>query len=96
MPITVKIPGPLQKLTGGKDAATVEASTVAGVIDGLDQQFPGIKARLLDDQGSIRRFVLVYVNGEDIRFGKEQQTPVKEGDEVSILPAIAGGLRRKA
>lgn len=91
MPITVKIPGPLQKLTSGKDAVVVEASTVSGVIDGLDRQFPGVKARLLDEQGNIRRFVLVYVNGEDIRFGKEQQTPVKEGDEVSILPAIAGG-----
>ena len=93
MPITVRIPTPLQKLTGNQAEIPAEGSTVQGVIDDLERQFPGIKGRLCDEQGKLRRFVNVYVNEEDIRFLKQEGTPLKAGDEVSIIPAIAGGSR---
>lgn len=89
--VKVKIPAPLQRLTGGRAEVTADGKTVLELIQHLDASFPGIRERLTDN-GQIRRFVLVYVNGEDIRFGKEGETPVKDGDEVSIVPAIAGGL----
>lgn len=91
MSIKVLIPTPLQKFT--KDQATVEcdASSISDLLDSLDQNCPGIKARLCDDQGQLRRFVNLYVNSEDIRFLEGANTPLKEGDEVSIVPAIAGG-----
>ncbi len=91
MPITVRIPTPLQKLTGNQAEIAAAGSTVQGLIDDLERQFPGIKGRLCDEQGKLRRFVNVYVNEEDIRFLKQEGTPLKEGDEVSIIPAIAGG-----
>jgi molybdopterin synthase sulfur carrier subunit len=91
MAIKVRIPTPLRKLTHDQDVVQVEAATVKVAIDQLQTQFPGIKERLLDDTGKVRRFVNVYVNEEDIRFMQNQQTPLKDGDEISIIPAIAGG-----
>ena len=92
MSITVKIPTPLQKLT--KDQAEVviySAGTAGELIVELEKSYPGIRERLCDDQGKLRRFVNIYVNEEDIRFLKGESTPLKDGDEVSIIPAIAGG-----
>jgi molybdopterin synthase sulfur carrier subunit len=69
----------------------VNAATIGGAIAELQNRFPGIKERLVDEAGGIRRFVNVYVNEEDIRFLKNRETPLKDGDEISIIPAIAGG-----
>jgi molybdopterin synthase sulfur carrier subunit len=91
MPIKVRIPTPLRKLTNNEEMIEVSAATIAGAIAELQTRFPGIKERLLDETGAVRRFVNVYVNEEDIRFLQNQQTPLKDGDEVSIIPAIAGG-----
>ena len=91
MPIQVRIPTPLRKLTNNEELVTVAAGTVGAAIAELQSRFPGIKERLLDEQGAVRRFVNVYVNEEDIRFLQNQQTPLKDGDEISIIPAIAGG-----
>ena len=91
MPIKVRIPTPLRKLTNNEEMVEVNAATIAGAIAELQTRFPGIKERLLDEAGAVRRFVNVYVNEEDIRFLQNQQTPLKDGDEVSIIPAIAGG-----
>lgn len=91
MPVQVRIPTPLRKLTNNEELVTVTAPTVGGAIAELQSRYPGIKERLLDEQGAVRRFVNVYVNEEDIRFLQNQQTPLKDGDEISIIPAIAGG-----
>ena len=91
MPVKVRIPTPLRKLTNNEELVEVEATSVAAAIEGLQAQYPGIRDRLLDESGAVRRFVNVYVNEEDIRFLKNQETPLKDGDEVSIIPAIAGG-----
>lgn len=91
MPIKVRIPTPLRKLTNNEEMVEVSAATIAGAIAELQTRFPGIKERLLDETGAVRRFVNVYVNEEDIRFLQNQQTPLQDGDEVSIIPAIAGG-----
>lgn len=91
MPINVRIPTPLRKLTNNEELVAVNAATIGGAITELQGRFPGIKERLLDETGAIRRFVNVYVNEEDIRFLQNQETPLKEGDEISIIPAIAGG-----
>ena len=91
MPVTVRIPTPLQKLTQNKSEVLVTATTIGGCIQALEQNYPGIKQRICDDQGNIRRFVNIFVNEEDFRFLKKEQTPLKDGDEVSIIPAIAGG-----
>lgn len=91
MPITVRIPTPLRKLTNNEDTVEIAASTVGEAIAEMQSRYPGIKERLLDESGSVRRFVNVYVNEEDIRFLKNQETPLKDGDEMSIIPAIAGG-----
>jgi molybdopterin synthase sulfur carrier subunit len=91
MPKKVRIPTPLRKLTNNEELVEVNAATVGEAIAELQKRFPGIKERLLDDTGVIRRFVNVYVNEEDIRFLQNQETALKEGDEVSIIPAIAGG-----
>lgn len=87
----VRIPTPLRKLTNNEELVEVSANTVAGAIAELQSKFPGIQERLLDENGGVRRFVNVYVNEEDIRFLQNQQTPVKPTDEISIIPAIAGG-----
>lgn len=91
--IKVRIPTPLRKLTGGQGEVTVDGETIAGLINTLDKDYPGLKERLCDEQGELRRFVNIYVNEEDIRFRSGMKTPVKKGDEVSIVPAIAGGAR---
>ena len=88
---TVRIPTPLRKLTNELEVVTASGSTIGAVIDSLEQAFPGLKERICDDQGVVRRFVNVFVNDEDIRFLEENATPVKENDEISIVPAIAGG-----
>jgi len=91
MSVTVRIPTPLRKLTGGADEVSVEAGNIGELIDSLEAAHPGLKDRLCDDAGEIRRFVNVYVNDEDVRFLEGRGTPLKSGDEVSIVPAIAGG-----
>ena len=92
MSIKVRIPTPLRKLT--KEQEVVEITSCANVqqiVDSLEKSFPGIKERLCDEKGEVRRFINVYLNDEDIRFLKNQDTAVKAGDEISIVPAIAGG-----
>ena len=91
MSIDVRIPAPLRRITDGVDKVSVEGDTVASVIDALDSRYPGIKERLCDDTGGLRNFVNVYVNGEDVRFEDGLATATKSGDEVSIVPAVAGG-----
>ena len=91
MAAKVRIPTPLRKLTNDQDTVEVPAGTIGQAIDGLHAQFPGIRDRLLDEKGDVRRFVNVYVNEEDIRFLQNKETVVKDGDEISIIPAIAGG-----
>lgn len=91
MSVVVRIPTPLRKLTEGQDVVAGQGDTLMECIDGLDAQFPGLKERLCDEMGEIRRFVNIYVNGEDVRFHSGVQTPLKGGDEVSIVPAVAGG-----
>jgi len=90
MAITVRIPTPLRTLTGGADEVAIAGATVREVIDNLEKKHPGLKERLCDDKG-VRRFVNIYANEEDIRFLDNLDTAVKEGDSVSIVPAIAGG-----
>jgi sulfur-carrier protein len=89
--IKVRIPTPLRPLTKGQGEVEVTAGTIVDMIETLDTAHPGIKARLCDDSGELRRFVNIYVNEEDIRFLKGKDTLLKAGDEVSIVPAIAGG-----
>jgi len=90
MSVNVKIPTQLRAATGGEAVASVEGTTVAEVLDALYERFAELKARIADDQG-LRRFVNVYVGGEDIRFLEGLETPVSDGAEVTILPAVAGG-----
>lgn len=90
MAVKVLIPTPLQKLTNGKDVIEAEPGKVIDIINSLDKTFPGIAERVCQD-GKIRRFINIYVNEEDIRFLQGEETIVKDGDEVSIVPAIAGG-----
>jgi sulfur-carrier protein len=91
MAVIVRIPTPLQKLTNNMAEVAVEASSIREMVDHLEQKYPGIKDRLCDDSGRLRRFVNVYVNEEDIRFLEGKKTALKETDVVSIVPAIAGG-----
>ncbi len=91
MSVTVRIPTPLRKLTGGADEVSIDGANVGEIIENLEAAHPGLKERLCDEAGEIRRFVNVYVNDEDVRFLKGRDTALKDGDEVSIVPAIAGG-----
>ena len=91
MAVTLRIPTPLRSLSGGEAELSVEGSTVSEVLDALERDHPGFHDRLHDERGEIRRFVNIYVAGEDIRFLKGVDTPVKDGEEVSIVPAVAGG-----
>jgi molybdopterin synthase sulfur carrier subunit len=88
---TVSIPTPLRKLTNELDTVEGAGANIAEVIDNLDKSFPGLKERICDEKGDVRRFVNVFVNGEDIRFLEDKATAVNEKDEISIVPAIAGG-----
>ncbi len=90
MAVTVRIPTPLRTLTGGQDEVAADGGTVGEVIENLESNHPGIKERLCDEKG-VRRFVNIYANDEDIRFLDNLETPLKEGDTISIVPAIAGG-----
>ena len=87
----IRIPTPLRKLTNNEEIVEVDAATIGDAITELQRRFPGIQERLVDETGAVRRFVNVYVNEEDIRFLENQQTKLKDGDEISIIPAIAGG-----
>lgn len=91
MAVTVLIPTPLRKFTSDQETVQVDASTIGALIAALDAHFPGIAARLTDEQGALRKFINVYVNEEDIRFLQGKETALKDGDTVSIVPAIAGG-----
>lgn len=90
MPVTVRIPVPLQRLTQGKQEVEAVPGTIASIIDDLEKNYPGVKERLTKN-GKVAKFVLFFVNEEDIRFINNDETEVKDGDEVSIVPAIAGG-----
>ena len=87
----VRIPTPLRKLTGDKEVVVTEGATIADILTNLETTFPGLGDRICDEQGNVRRFVNIFVNDEDIRFLEEKATAVKETDEISIVPAIAGG-----
>ena len=91
MPVTVRIPTPLQRLTNGQGEVACEGKSVTELLANLERSYPGIKERICDQDGKLRRFVNMFVNEEDIRFLQGDQTAVKDGDEVSIIPAIAGG-----
>jgi molybdopterin synthase sulfur carrier subunit len=91
MSVKVRIPTPLRRFTGGAEEVAAGGATIGLVVNDLERQYPGIKERLCDEEGRVRRFVNVYVNGDDIRFLNNLETAVKDGDEVSIVPAIAGG-----
>lgn len=93
MAVTVRIPTPLRTLTGGKDEVSADGGTVAEIIENLEANHPGMKERLCDEKG-VRRFVNIYHNDEDIRFLENLETELKEGDTLSIVPAIAGGAQR--
>jgi len=90
MAVTIRIPTPLRTLTGGEDQINADGGTVGQVIENLEKRHPGIRDRLLDEKG-VRRFVNIYVGDEDIRFLDGLETKLKEGEEISIVPAIAGG-----
>ena len=91
MSITVRVPAPLQKFTKNQAEIQANAASIKELIEDLEKNSPGIKERICDGEGKIRRFINVYVNEEDVRFLQQDETPLKDGDEVSIIPAIAGG-----
>ncbi len=91
MSVRVRVPTPLRRFTGGAGEISGTGATVAALVDDLEQSHPGIKERICDEQGKVRRFVNIFVNGDDIRFLDNLDTRVKDDDEVSIVPAIAGG-----
>jgi sulfur-carrier protein len=88
---SVLIPTPLRKLTNELEEVSAAGTTIGELLDNLDHAFPGLKDRVCDEAGNVRRFVNIFINGEDIRFLEEKATPVKDTDEISIVPAIAGG-----
>jgi sulfur-carrier protein len=91
MPVNVLIPTPLRKLTNEQETVTTGPGTIATLITSLNEQYPGLGARITDEAGNLRKFVNIYVNEEDIRFQAGKDTQVQDGDTVSIVPAIAGG-----
>ena len=91
MGVMVRIPTPLRRMTGGADKVELEVDDLSQMIDRLESDYPGFKERLLDEDGELRYFVNIYVNGEDIRFEQGLRTSIKSGDEISIVPAVAGG-----
>jgi sulfur-carrier protein len=91
MAIEVRIPTILRQYTGGEKQVTADGASLGSLVDDLDAKFPGLKARLVTDQGALHRFVNVYVNDEDVRFTGALDTGLSDGDEVTILPAVAGG-----
>ena len=93
MPVPVRIPTPLRRFTGDGAEVSVEAAELSSILDRLFEQYPGLRSQLLNDDGTLRSFVNIYVNDEDIRFLDGLKTRVADGDSVSIVPAIAGGAR---
>lgn len=91
MATTIRIPTPLRKLTNDLEVVQADGSNIQEVLNHLDATFPGLKERICDQEGNVRRFVNIFINDEDIRFLDEKATEVKDGDEISIVPAIAGG-----
>lgn len=91
MAVKVRIPTPLLSLTGGKKEVEAEGRTLRELIEDLERKYPGLKERLCDEEGNLRRFINFFINDEDIRFLQGEETPLKDGDVVSIVPAIAGG-----
>ncbi len=91
MAVTVRIPTPLRRLTQNQPEVEAEGDTIESLIENLEANYPGIKERICDESGNIRRFVNIYLNDEDIRFLDGNATAVKDGDEISVIPAIAGG-----
>lgn len=94
MAITVRVPTPLRKYTQGKDEVSVEGSNLRELLQNLENSYKGIGQRIMDDKGGVRRFVNIYLNDEDIRFKSNLDTPLKDGDVISIIPAIAGGAAK--
>ena len=92
MTIKVRIPTPLMKLTDNQSEVSAKGETISDIINNLESQFNGIKDRICEENGSPRRFINIYINEEDIRFLEGEMTAVKDGDEISIIPAIAGGI----
>ncbi len=92
MPVKVRIPTPLMKLTNNQSELSAEGETIADMLNNLESQYAGIKERICEENGTPRRFINIYLNEEDIRFLDGEKTVIKDGDEVSIIPAIAGGL----
>lgn len=88
---SVRIPTPLRKLSGDRDEVSIDAGNISEMIEKLEQECPGMKERICDENGEVRRFINLYVNNEDIRFLKGKETELKDSDTVSIIPAIAGG-----
>ena len=91
MSVRVRVPTPLRKVTHGADEVNAEGANVKALVEHLEKNYPGIKERICDENGKVLRFVNVYVNGDDIRFLQNLETSLKEGDSISIVPAIAGG-----
>jgi molybdopterin synthase sulfur carrier subunit len=91
MAVKVRVPTPLRRFTAGVDEVPADGESVSAVIEDLERRHPGMRERLLDDKGELRRFVNIYVNGDDIRFLSQLSSKVKDGDDISIVPAIAGG-----
>ena len=91
MAVKVRVPTPLMKLTDNQSEVTAEGATISEILNNLESQFAGIKERICDENGTPRRFINIYLNEEDIRFLDGESTAVKNGDEISIIPAIAGG-----
>lgn len=93
MSVSVRIPTPLRSLTSGQDVVSGIGETIQHLVLNLEEQFPGIGDRVIDEDGDLRRFVNIFVNGEDVRFLEGLHTKLQQGDEVSIVPAVAGGTR---
>jgi sulfur-carrier protein len=91
MSLKVVIPTPLRKFTSGADTVEVEPGTLQEVLDTLDSRYPGFRASVCDESGALRRFINIFVDGEDVRFLENLATPVSDGSEIAIVPAISGG-----
>ena len=92
MSVMVRIPTPLRRMTNGKDKVEVESDNLGDLVEKLNSEFPGFKDRLVDEEGELRYFVNIYLNGEDVRFMDGLNTSTSSGDEISIVPAVAGGF----
>ena len=91
MSVTVKIPTPLRKLTNGETSVTIEGATIGAIVDALEATYPGMQARLIDEDGGLRHFVNIYLDGEDVRYLDGLNSAVRDNAELSIVPAVAGG-----